>query len=307
MQYMTIKEASQKWNVSIRRINKLLNEGRIEGAYKTTASWNIPIDTEKPIDKRYKKEEKIIINLDQHYFNELDKKKKLLDSKRPFPEHTLKSLQEDLFLRWTYNSNAIEGNTLTLIETKVVLEGITVGGKSVREHLEATNHQDAIYFLMDLIKEKETLSEINIKNIHQLVLKEVDNKNAGVYRNQNVIIPGAKHIPPEHFKVKELMERMLNDYQNWEKYHPIARAAILHVIFVKIHPFVDGNGRTSRLLMNFEAIKNGYPPIVIKLEQRAKYFAALDKAHTKGDYTDFIKIVAEAALDSIETYLKIIA
>jgi len=304
--YMTVKEASKKWNITIRRINRLLNEGRIEGAYKTSASWNIPIDALKPADKRFKRKEKIIIKLDDTFFKFLDSKKAILDSRRPLPEHTLRTLQENSILEWTYNSNAIEGNTLTLSETKVVLEGITVGGKSVKEHLEVTNHRDAIYFLMELIKEKDKLTEFDIKNIHKLILKEVDSVNAGVYRNQNVIISGAKHIPPEHFFIKEQMENLIENYVGWKEYHPIVRAALLHEVFVKIHPFVDGNGRTARLLMNFEAIKNGYTPIIINKNQRSEYYDALDKAHIENDYTDFIKLIAKASLESLESYLKII-
>ena len=305
MNYMTVKEASTKWDISIRRINKLLNEGRIEGAFKSSACWNVPIDATKPIDKRIKNKKNIIIDLDKDFFKEIDKKKEILDSKRPLPEHTLRTLQENLILEWTYNSNAIEGNTLTFSETKVVLEGITIGGKSIKEHLEVTNHRDAIHFLMELVKEKDILAEFDIKNIHRLVLKEVANSIAGVYRNQNVIISGAKHIPPEHFVVKEQMERFIEDYKTWKDYHPIIRAAFLHEVFIKIHPFADGNGRTARLLMNFEAIKNGYTPIIIKKTQRSEYYDALDKAHIENDYTDFIKLVAKSTLESLESYLKI--
>lgn len=303
---MTVKEASNKWDISIRRINKLLNEGRVEGAYKTSASWNIPIDATKPVDRRFNIEEKIIINLDKDFFKEIDSKKAILDSKRPLPNHTLRTIQENSILEWTYNSNAIEGNSLTLSETKLVLEGITIGGKSVKEHLEVTNHKDAILYLMDLVKEKDVMSEMDIKNIHRLVLKEVDNQNAGLYRNQNVIISGAKHIPPEHFHIREQMERLIENYKSWKTYHPIIKAALLHGVFVGIHPFVDGNGRTARLLMNFEAIKNGYTPIIIKNNQKSEYHDALDKAHTESDYTDFIKLVTKAALDSLDSYLKII-
>ena len=137
MEYMTTKDAVKKWNISERRIRQLLADGRNEGAVKVGNSWNIPVDALKPVDKRIVRsdENKFIINLEDNFFNEVDNLKKELDSKRPIPKETLKSLKESINLEWTYNSNGIEGNTLTLRETQVVLEGITVGGKSIKEHL----------------------------------------------------------------------------------------------------------------------------------------------------------------------------
>lgn len=148
MEFMTTKDAVKKWNISERRIRQLLQDGRIEGAVKNGNSWNIPIDATKPGDKRVIKADNLdfIIDLEDNYFNEVDKLKKELDSKRPIPKETLRSLEESINLEWTYNSNGIEGNTLTLRETQVVLEGITVGGKSIKEHLEAINHEKG-YFI----------------------------------------------------------------------------------------------------------------------------------------------------------------
>ncbi|WP_459195733.1 Fic family protein [Wukongibacter baidiensis] len=237
-------------------------------------------------------------------FSEVDRKKSLLDSRRPLPEYTLKSIRENLLLEWTYNSNAIEGNTLTLMETKVVLEGITVGGKTLREHLEVINHRDAILYVEDIVKNNEPLTEWQIKNIHRLVLKGIDDNYAGIYRDQQVMISGAKHIPPEHFLVKEEMENLIKWYDNSKEIHPIERAAMLHVIFVGIHPFIDGNGRTSRLLLNLELMKNGYPPIVIRTENRLKYYSSLDKAHTTDDTKDFIELVIEELDRTLDLYLK---
>lgn len=308
MGYISLKQASELWNISERRIRKLIQENRIEGAIKIGNAWNIPIDTNKPIDKRYKiEEDKFIINISNDFFEELDEKKAILDSKRPLPKETLKSLEENFKLEWTYNSNAIEGNTLTLKETKVVLEGITIDGKTMREHLEAINHKEAIEFLEELINDNSELSEMDIKNIHALVLKGIDDENAGRYRTENVIISGASHIPPESVIVPELMEKLIYRYDEWkERYHPIIVAALLHAEFVKVHPFIDGNGRTARLLMNFEAMKNGYPPIIIKTKQRHKYYDALDKGAMIGNYTDFVKMVAKQAEEMLDLYLKLI-
>ena len=142
--------------------------------------------------------------------------------------------------------------------------------------------------------------------MHQLILNGIDNNNAGKYRNENVYITGAKHTPPEAIKVPELMEKLILNYNSWNNYHPIIRAALLHGELVKIHPFVDGNGRTSRLIMNMDLIKNGYVPVIIKKEDRLKYYETLDKAHTKKDYTDFIKLITKSENKMLDRYLEAI-
>jgi len=308
MEYMTTGDADQKRNNSERRIRQLLTEGRIEGAIKIGGNWNIPVDAEKPLDKRIMKPDNnnFIIDIDENYFDEVDQLKEKLDSKRPIPKETLKSLKETINLEWTYNSNGIEGNTLTLRETQVVLEGITVGGKSIKEHLEAINHEKAILYLDELVKDKQPITEWNIKNIHQLIFKEIDNENAGRYRKENVTIKGATHIPPDYIKIPELMEKLILNYETWNKYHPIIQAALLHGELVKIHPFVDGNGRTSRLIMNLDLMNHGYNPVIIKKEDRLEYYEALDKAHTTGNYTDFVKLINKLEIEMLNKYLELL-
>lgn len=307
MKYMTTKEAVIKWNISERRIRKLLQDGRIEGAIKVGNTWNIPVDASKPIDKRnIKNDNDFKFNLDKTYFDKVDELNNKLNSKRPFSKETLKSLRNSINIEWTYNSNGIEGNTLTLRETQIVLEGITVGGKTLREHLEAINHEKAIEYIEDLVKEKNPVTEWNIKNIHQLVLKEIDDKNAGKYRSENVAIMGATHTPPDHLIVPELMEKLILNYQKWNKYHPIIKAALIHGELVKIHPFIDGNGRTFRLVMNLSLMNSGYLPVIIKKENRLEYYNALDKAHTTGDYTDFVKLVTNLEIEMINKYLNLL-
>lgn len=240
-------------------------------------------------------------------FKAIDIKKKKLEDNRTLPKHTLKSLQETILLEWIYNSNAIEGNTLTISETKVVLEGITIGGKSIREHLEVINHRDANVYLEELVKNKEPISEWVVKNLHRLILKTIDDENAGVYRQENVLISGASHRPPQHFLIKEQMEQLIDNYNNqWQNLHPIHRAALLHGEFVKIHPFVDGNGRTARLIMNLELMRCGYPPAIIKAEIRSSYYDALDLAHITGDYSTFIELVADCVETSLDLWLSVL-
>ncbi len=237
-------------------------------------------------------------------FEQIDLKKQQLDAKRPLPKYTVQSLREKLFLEWTYNSNAIEGNTLTINETKVVLEGITVGGKTMREHLEVINHRDAISYVEGIVQKEELFSEWQIKNLHRLVLKGIDDGYAGVYRDQQVFISGAVHTPPPPFKIKEQMDALMSWYDGEaQALHPIVRSAMLHAIFVGIHPFIDGNGRTARLLLNLELLKSGYPPIIIRVENRLAYYNALDKAHTIEDYRDFVELVAKEVVASLDLYL----
>lgn len=240
-------------------------------------------------------------------FKKLDELKLKLNSFRPLDTSIVKNLHEDLVLRWTYHSNAIEGNTLTLKETKVALEGITIGGKTLREHFEAINHKDAILFMEDLAQKEDRLSEYSIKQIHSLILKNIDDENKGKYRTTNVIISGAEHKPPQSFEVQSQMQEFIKKYnENVTQLHPIELASFVHIEFVKIHPFVDGNGRTSRLLMNLELIKAGFPPVVIELEDRLEYYKALDIALTKKDYKPFLELMKKVVEKSFEPYFYVL-
>lgn len=302
MDYRSIKEFSDKWGIKERRIRVLCQEGRILGARKIGKTWFIPSEAEKPIDKRFKKE--IDLTYGDIAFDSIDEKKSIIDSRRPFSTNMVKRLQEKLIVEWTYNSNAIEGNTLTLSETRVVLEnGITVKGKPLKDHLETINHKAAIEFIEELVRKDGVLTEYVIKSIHYLILKEIDSGNAGKYREENVLISGAKHTPPMFASIPFEMQKLIERYYSWKDLHPVVKACYLHGEFVKIHPFVDGNGRTARLLLNFELLKNGYPAVVIKNENRAEYYDALDKAHTTNDYADFVKMICGLLNESEDDYL----
>ncbi|WP_288407773.1 Fic family protein [uncultured Herbaspirillum sp.] len=226
----------------------------------------------------------------------VDAEQARLDAARPLSPHTVASLREKLMLEWTYHSNAIEGNTLTLRETKVVLEGITVGGKSLREHFEAINHRDAILLVEQIVADQEPLSERHIKDLHSRVLKGVDAEQAGRYRRENVVIAGASSTPPDFLHLNDEMRHLLDWYQQADTLHPVARAAQLHTRFVKIHPVVDGNGRTGRLLLNLELMKSGYPPAVIHKEDRLAYYDALDEACLNANHDAITALVAESVL-----------
>lgn len=243
------------------------------------------------------------LSVSMHTFPAIDRLKATLDQHRPLDPVIVRNLREDLIVRWTYHSNAIEGNTLTLQETKVALEGITVGGKSLREHLEAVNHRNAILLLEELVQKNEPLTEWTIKSLHQLILRGIDDDNAGRYRSVNVRIAGAEHLPPGHLQVPQLMESFIAWYQTEAMtLHPVERAARVHSDFVKIHPFADGNGRTSRLLMNLELMKSGYPPAVLPVEMRLAYYTVLDADHVRGEKDDFVRLVAAISKEAFRPY-----
>ena len=237
----------------------------------------------------------------------IDARKATLDALRPLSSATAGSLRTALALEWTYHSNAIEGNTLTLRETRVVLEGITIGGKSLRDHLEAINHRDAILLVEDLVARSEQIDEWNIRGIHQLVLRTIDPVEAGRYRRENVLIAGASFQPPSHVLIPERMQDLVKWHQteaDAQLLHPIARAAELHTRFVEIHPFVDGNGRTGRLLLNLDLMRAGFPPAVVRKEDRAAYYDALDKACITRNYEDITRLVADGVIRTLDLYLE---
>lgn len=237
-------------------------------------------------------------------FKHIDQKMALLDSKRPLPEDVVRNLRERLLVEWTYHSNAIEGNTLTLSETKVVLEGITVGGRSLREHFEVINHAEAIGFIEDLVSKDARITEFEIKQIHQLVLKNIRERDAGSYRTINVFIQGSPHTPPMNSLVPGLMRNLLEWLEvEGQTLHPIERAANFHHRFAHIHPFVDGNGRTARLLMNLILMKEHYPPAIIRQEDRLRYYTALREADETRHTEPLILLISEAVERMLNAYL----
>lgn len=233
--------------------------------------------------------------------------KNKLDEIRPLPESVVKDLREDFNIKNTYHSNAIEGNTLTLYETKAVLEdGITIAGKSFREHAEANNHLEALEYVEDLINEDVPLTQRTIKDIHAIVLQGIDRSIAGKYRSTVALITGANHTPPSPEKIQDEMDKLMEWYESAEELHPVEKSSMLHAKFVNIHPFLDGNGRTSRLLMNFELMKAKYPPITIEKDERFKYYEVLDISGVKKDYGPFTEFVSERVVKTLEYYLSLL-
>ena len=294
--FMTVNEASAKWGISDRRIRVLCAEGKISGAIKEGKSWKIPLGTVKPIDGRYKSNESLLTLI--------DKKKKELDNRRPLTEGEIKRLNEEFTVEYTYNSNAIEGNTLTLRETDLVLRGLTIDRKPLKDHMEAVGHKEAFEFVSELVKQNEPLSERIIKQIHFLVL--VGNKDdRGVYRKVPVRIMGAKHEPVQPYMIEPKMEELLKSFMEGKE-HIITKLARFHIEFEGIHPFIDGNGRTGRLLVNLELMKAGYPPIDIKFTDRMEYYKAFDEYHEKNNLSAMEKLLAGYVNSRLDMYLKIL-
>lgn len=235
---------------------------------------------------------------------EIDDLKKEIDSYRPLNPHLLKLIKEYYRIGLTYSSNALEGNSLTESETKIVLEdGITIGGKPLKDHLEAIGHADAYTHLLTLIKNK-ILTENDLKHLHKLLYFRIDEKNAGVYRKNKAIITGSHYSLPNPEAINSLMKKFILAIDSTRKgKHPVESAAIIHKEFVFIHPFIDGNGRLARLLMNLILLQEGYNIAIIPVITRREYIECLEKAHTNDK--DFIYFIARMVRETQKDYLRL--
>ena len=247
--------------------------------------------------------------LPPHIQKRLDEKRAQLNALRPLPKSAVEKLRDQFRIEMTYNSNAIEGNSLTLKETFLVInEGITVKGKPLKDHIEATDHHQALAYLYELVEyeKKNTLSERLIKQIHTMIIRELDTTWAGRYRNAHVIIGGADHTPPDALDVPKQMQKLIAWISKEKKnLHVVELAARVHHEFVHIHPFFDGNGRTSRLLMNLILMQASFPLSIVLKNDRKKYYRVLAQADT-GNYEPFVLFIAQAVERSLDIYLKVL-
>ena len=246
----------------------------------------------------------------QKKLNELDELQKQWVKSKPLNVIQLQKMREYFDINYTYDSNRIEGNTLTLQETHLVVnEGITIGGKSMREHLEAINHYEAIDFIREMVNGHEGIDKRSLLDIHRLVLKSIDNENAGKYRGVGVRISGSEHMPPDALLVDQLMDDFYNYYlKNKDTLHPVILAAEMHERLVSIHPFIDGNGRTARLLMNFILMNNGYTVTILKgdLNSRLAYYQALEQVQVHNDPTPFYLMIIDKVKESLVEHLEMV-
>ena len=240
--------------------------------------------------------------IDERSFDRISRKRDILNSLRPFDMGALRRLKASFDVELTYNSNAIEGNTLSLSETRMVLEdGITVGGKTLNEHLEATNHGNAIEFVESLVGKRE-ITEMDVLNLHALILDRIDPHNAGFYRRHRVRISGTNYIPPKPSSIPDQVKKLYK-MLNFAGGEPIQQAAMIHMEFVNIHPFIDGNGRCARLLMNLYLMRSGLVPVIVQKRDRKRYIDHIIASQTRGDHVPFINFVARCLDRSLTTYI----
>lgn len=238
-------------------------------------------------------------------FARIDALKQQLDRKRPLTEGEMQRLQKEFLVEFTCNSNAIEGNALTLQETALALEGIAVDKKPLKDHMEAVGHRDAFSYVEDLVRRKEPFSEAAIKTIHSLLLMDRP-KDKGVYRRIPVRIMEAAHVPPQPCLVPIEMEQLMAEFAKTRR-HPIENAALFHLKFEDVHPFVDGNGRTGRLILNFSLMQNGYPPIDVKFEDRRRYYACFERFFQNDDSRPMVEMIARYVEKRLSYYLSLLA
>lgn len=291
--YMTVNQAAEKWGISDRRVRILCAEGKISGAYQEGRRWMIPVHAIKPADGRYKTASSLS--------ERIDLKKKKLDSCRSMTAGEAERLNEEFAVEYTYNSNAIEGNTLTLRETDLVLRGLTIEQKPLKDHMEAVGHKEAFDFVCELVQSNTPMSESVIRQIHYLVLAD-KREDRGVYRRVPVRIMGAQHEPVQPYLIQPRMEQLVVSLAESTE-HLVTKLARFHIEFESIHPFIDGNGRTGRLLVNWELMRAGYPPIDIKFTDRIAYYNAFDVYHARGDLNAMEKLFAGYINERLDQYL----
>lgn len=294
--FMTVKQAAEKWGISDRRVRILCAEGKVSGAYQQGRGWKIPIDAVKPADGRFKSTESLL--------TAIDRKKAELDQCRPLTEGEVARLTEEFTVEFTYNSNAIEGNTLTLRETDMVLRGLTIDKKPLKDHMEAVGHKEAFDFVRELVRENTPMTERVVQQIHYLVLADKKD-DRGVYRRVPVRIMGAAHEPLQPHLIAPQMEQLMMRYANSSE-HIITKLARFHIEFEGIHPFIDGNGRTGRLLVNLELMKAGFPPIDIKFTDRIAYYNAFDEYYVKHNLSAMENLFAGYINERLDLYLSIL-
>ncbi len=304
MDYISVNQIAERWGISDRRVRALCAAGRIPGVIREGRAYLIPSDAVKPLDGRALRGMNIPAKLEPS-FARIAEKRARLDSYRPLTAGELKRLQDEFTVEFTYSSNAIEGNTLTLKETALALEGITIDKKPLKDHLEAVGHRDAFFYIQELVTNNEPISEGIIKEIHSLVLIDRP-EDKGVYRRIPVRIMGAVHEPPQPYLVPIQMEQLVQEFSN-AKQHPIVSAALFHLKFEGIHPFIDGNGRTGRLVLNLTLMQNGYPPINVKFADRQRYYDCFGAYFENGTSLPMTEMIAEYVEEQLDEYLAILS
>lgn len=303
MDYIKVSEAAVKWGLSPRRVRILCAENKIDGVIRKGNLYMIPSNAQKPEDGRSAKSNKISI---EKLLRSIDEKMNTLTTMRPLTQGEVERLRDEFIIEFTYNSNAIEGNTLTLQETAMVLEGITIDQKPLKDHLEAIGHRDAFRYVEGLVNDKAELTEYAIKCIHSLVLMNRP-EDKGIYRRIPVRIMGAHVEPPQPYMIEPMMnELLLKHNERKSTMHVVEAVAMSHLDFEGIHPFIDENGRTGRLLMNLELMQHGYTAIDVKFTDRRRYYDAFDAYYRSKKADAMIQLIAEYVDRRLGHYLTIL-
>ncbi len=301
MTYLKVSEAARKWGISDRRVRKLCAEGRINGVIRKGNLYLIPEDALRPVDAR---------TLTRHGISpllaEVDRLKERLASMRPLSQGEVEALREEFIVEHTHQSTAIEGNTLTLKETALVLQGITIDRKPLKDHLEAVGYKEAYEYMERLVKEQKTLSSYEICSIHSLVLADRP-EDRGRWRRVPVRMMGASVEPPQPYLIEPMIGELVNDYSTaMARLHAVERVSLFHLRFEGIHPFVDGNGRTGRLLLNMQLMQAGYPPINVKFADRKRYYDAFEDYAVTGSPKAMTNLVAEYLKERMTSMLSLL-
>lgn len=303
MDYMKVSEAASKWGISARRVRVLCAEGRIGGVVRKGNLYLIPQDALQPADARSHRASTATHKI---AFQRIDALKEQLAAFRPLSEAEAEALHDEFVVEHTYNSNAIEGNTLTLKETQMVLQGITIDRKPLKDHLEAIGYKEAFEYIEELAKEPKPLTAHNICAIHSLVLAD-RKEDRGHWRRVPVSIAGAMNKPVQPYQIEPMIHALLADMDTTYKHlHIVESTALFHLRFESIHPFIDGNGRTGRLLMNLQLIKAGYPPINVKFADRRRYYEAFDDFARRNTPEAMSKLIAEYLSERLEKMIAIL-
>lgn len=306
MEYLKVSEVAIKWGISARRVRLLCAQGRVAGVVRKGNLYYMPADAPQPADARTyakRREWKSYTPL----LEQMEEYRKRLSALRPLTLAETEALREVFLVEHTYNSNAIEGNTLTLQETSLVLQGITIDQKPLKDHLEVVGYKEAFEYVENLAKEQNPLTIGNICDIHYLVLSHRP-EDRGRFRRLPVKIAGALIEPVQPYLIESMLQDLLEDMQT--QYATLSvpeQVALFHLRFEGIHPFIDGNGRTGRLLMNLQLIRSGLPPINVKYSDRRRYYDAFDDYARSGSAEKMTTLVAEYIVERMAEMTNILS
>ena len=303
MVFLKVSDIANRWGISTRRVRQLCAEGRIDGVIRRGNLYYIPANAVQPVDART---HGTIKGKRLPQLEVVDSLYERISAMRPLSPAEVAALREEFVIEHTYNSNAIEGNTLTMKETALALQGITIDRKPLKDHLEVVGYKEAYEYVEQLVQEKRPLTAHEICAIHSLVLAD-RREDRGRWRRVPVRIAGASAVPVEPYQIEPMVGALLTDYATiYQPLHPAERAALFHLRFENIHPFIDGNGRTGRLLLNLQLMQAGFPPINVKFADRRRYYEAFEDYSVSGSPIQMVTLVADYLMERLRAMVDIL-